>query len=362
MAHLLVWVWPRFYAGADQTCEMFHIIRERDVGLFSLIQQVVAQIPWALSEKRTPVALFEEGCCYWTPNGYAEKETVWEYYFEPVTADYPVSRIPDQIRAEIVRKTPDPKSPGFFLDENYFVSSHFGDHAKLKGKSLRIPYTWDDPDEPLRLQTGEIIRDHVRPRQYIQIKVDGFYTRHLKGRHVIGVHVRGTDAIGNDELRAHRHGSLALEKYTSAIEALLDRNPDAGIFVATDDQASLEFLAKKFPGQVESYDSLRHTAGETSGQGPKGWIMPAYVSGDRDTAARNGEEAVIEYLLLGRCQHLVHNGSGLARTVLLAVPGLEHTNTHHANRLSAHIHTLSLRKMKRFIGDCVRYIRKVTHV
>jgi hypothetical protein len=56
--------------------------------------------------------------------------------------------------------------------------------------------------------------------------------------------------------------------------------------------------------------------------------MPAYIAQDRDVAARNGEGAVVEYLLLSRCHHLVHNGSSLARTVLLNVPELPHTNTH----------------------------------
>ncbi len=48
----------------------------------------------------------------------------------------------------------------------------------------------------------------------------------------------------------------------------------------------------------------------------------------RDVAAKNGEDAVIESLLLSRCDHLVHNGSSLARTVLLHAPELPHTNTH----------------------------------
>jgi hypothetical protein len=56
--------------------------------------------------------------------------------------------------------------------------------------------------------------------------------------------------------------------------------------------------------------------------------MPAYISGDRDVAAKNGEDAVVEYLLLSRCDYLVHNGSSLARTVLLNAPELPHTNTH----------------------------------
>jgi hypothetical protein len=87
-------------------------------------------------------------------------------------------------------------------------------------------------------------------------------------------------------------------------------------------------LATAFPGRVIAYDSIRHQSGEAAGQGPTGWIMPAYIAADRDVAAKNGEDAVIEYLLLSRCDYLVHNGSSLARTVLLNAPELCHTNTH----------------------------------
>ena len=38
--------------------QKFHIICERDVGLFSLIQQVIANVPWAVKEDRVPVVYF----------------------------------------------------------------------------------------------------------------------------------------------------------------------------------------------------------------------------------------------------------------------------------------------------------------
>jgi hypothetical protein len=98
--------------------------------------------------------------------------------------------------------------------------------------------------------------------------------------------------------------------------------------VASDEQSSLDYLAKAFDHRVIAYESVRHHGGEAAGQGPTGWIMPAYIARDRDVAAKNGEDAVIEYLLLSRCHYLVHNGSSLARTVLLNAPRLPHTNTH----------------------------------
>ncbi|MDX6576096.1 MAG: hypothetical protein QOE96_2049 [Blastocatellia bacterium] len=304
-----------------------HIICERDAGLFSLIQQVIANIPWAINEARIPIVYFQGKTCYWTPNGYHDKDTVWEYYFEPVLTKYPASSIPRHIRDSISCNHPSPFEVGYFADEETFVSNHFGDHPALEGKTLSIPYLWDDPDHTLRQEANKIIRRFVRPRDYIRKKVDQFFEQHMKGHRTIGVHMRGTDAISKEEIRAHRQGSLVLSKYVAELRRLLEVQASR-IFVATDDQSSLEYLRSVFGDRVFAYDSIRHRAGDPAGKGPTGWIMPAYIVGDRDLAAKNGEEAVIEYLLLSQCDRVIHNGSGLARTVLLNVPQLPHTNTH----------------------------------
>jgi hypothetical protein len=309
--------------------QKFHIICERDVGLFSLIQQVIANVPWAVKEDRVPVVYFGENTCYWTPNGYHGGHTVWEYYFKPLIPAFPASAIPEPIRKLIHADRPSPNDVGVFLEDAFFVSRHFGDHPRLSGVTLPIPYQWDDPGDALRWRAKEIVDDFVRPRSYIRRKADEFFTRHMAAAdYVIGVHVRGTDATSKQELRDFRQGSLALPRYLEEIERLLSREPSAKILVATDDQASVDHLAGAFGSRVIAYDSVRHRGGEPAGRGPTGWIMPAYIAGDRDTAARNGEDAVIEYLLLSRCDHLIHNGSSLARTVLLNSPSLPHTNTH----------------------------------
>jgi hypothetical protein len=309
-----------------------HIICERDAGLFSLIQQVIANIPWATQEGRIPVVYFQGKTCYWTPNGYHGKDTVWEYYFEPVVSAYPASSIPSHIREIISHNHPSPFEVGYFAGDHNFVSNHFGDHPVLKGKTLSIPYLLDDPDDGLRQKANEIIRSCVRPRDYLQQKAQSFFERCMSGHFIIGVHARGTDAISKEEIRPHRQGSLVLSKYVTEIQRLLKVQPASRIFVATDDQSSLEYLRKAFGSRVCAYGSIRHESGEAAGRGPTGWIMPAYIAGDRDRAAKNGEEAVIEYLLLSACDYLVHNGSGLARTVLLNAPKLAHTNTHHGEQ------------------------------
>jgi len=214
------------------------------------------------------------------------------------------------------------------VDDHVFVSCHFGDHPQLRGATLPIPYQWDDPSEWLRKEAKAVLDRFVRPRAYILHKVTDFFARYMAGHYVVGVHARGTDATSERELREFRRGSLVLSRYCAEIGRILELQPNAKIFVASDEQSSVRHLEAAFPDRVIAYDSVRHESGEAAGQGPTGWIMPAYISGDRDVAARNGEDAVVEYLLLSRCDYLVHNGSSLARTVLLNAPKLPHTNTH----------------------------------
>lgn len=333
-----------------------HIICERDVGLFSLIQQAIAHIPWALQAGRTPAVLFEGRCCYWLPQGYHDRATVWEYYFEPLDPTCPADAIPEEIRAALAERFPKPRDVGYWLDQNTWVSNNFGDHPALNGKTLAIPYEWQDPDATTRERAAQLIKQYLRPRRYIADKVYTFYNEHMADRAVIGVQIRGTDAISSREDRAHRKDSLVLDNYRQAVEGCLLSEPDARLFVATDDQRSLDFMRDTFGERVIACDSHRNVAGEAAGRGPTGWIMPAYVARDRELAARNGEEAIIEYLLLARCDQLVHNGSSLARTVLLHNPKLPHINTHRKNRLLAHLKSFSFRKLRRTIKRALRRV------
>lgn len=324
-----------------------HLVCERDVGLFSLVQQVIAHIPWAARAGRIPIVFFEGRCCYWLPEGYRGRSTVWEYYFEALDPRHTADSIPPEVRSALAERFPDPRDVGYALNATTWVSNHFGDHARLKGRTLAIPYGWRDPDARLRERAAAVIGRHIRPRAYLAEKVEAFWDEHMAGRRVVGVHMRGTDAVSSGEGRAHRRDSLVLESYREEVGRRLTSAPDTRIFVASDDQRSLDFMIDAFGDRVVACDSYRHDSGEVAGRGPTGSLMPAYVARDRALAARNGEEAVIEYLLLARCALLVHNGSSLARTALLHNPALPHVNTHRKNKLLAHAQTFSLSKLRR---------------
>ena len=315
-----------------------YILCERDAGLFSLIQQVIAHIPAAVATGRIPIVCFGRRCAYYVDAGYQGRDTVWEYYFEPLVDGFPAAAIPAAVASAIDRSPPDPRQSGREEDGGFFVTNNFGGHRELTGLTLEIPCLWDDPGPELRAVTAPLIEQYIRPRAYILEKVERFYHDKMSRTPMIGVHMRGTDRVSGADIHASRIGSLRPDAYAAALERLLVETPDAGIFVATDAESSLDFMRAQFPGRVVAYDSIRHRSGKAAGRGPMGGLIPGYIAGSPETAAQNGEQAIIEYLLLRRCRRLVHNGSNLARTVLLAEPAMLHINTnHHRNRFLARV-------------------------
>lgn len=308
--------------------ENWHIICEKDVGLFSLVQQVISHIPLAMIHGRTPVAFYGNKCCYWTNEGYMDATNVWEYYFEPIIADQPSSKLPESIVEHINSHFPHFEYPGYYFNESAFITNNFGNHRDFKGKTLTIPHKWNDPDQELREKASKIIQKHVRPRLYINEKVNSFIDSQMKGHKVIGVHMRATDVSADNEHNIHRRGSYQFASYVEHIRKLLELWPQAKIYVATDSLKALDDLKEVFGKRVIYNSNIFHNSKELAGTGPSGWVIPGYLAEDSQKAAKNGEEAVIDYLLLSQCQHLIHNGSGLARTALLKNPNLAHTNIH----------------------------------
>ena len=303
---------------------VFHIVCERDVGLFNLFLGVITHTHWALTEGRIPIIFYGEKTCYWMPNGYRGSKTVWEYYFEPVIPEYPASQIPPYILKAIADNPPKRTELGHFVDEFAFVSNDGAWSITVDGEGLRGPATNEPSSRKIRELGSSIIRKYIRPRDYIIQKANRFFNEYLAGRYVIGVHIRGTDAVV-DPTRHIKQTCVNYRKYVRVLRQLRRKHPDALIFVASDEQASVDLIRNTFR-DVVAYDSIRHQGGEVAGRGPDGGIMPAYLTEDPDRAAQNGEEAVVEYVLLCRCNYMVHNYSSIPRAVLLAVPEMPDTN------------------------------------
>ena len=97
---------------------------------------MIAQIPWALSENRIPIVYFHDKCCYWTKEGYADQENVWEYYFESLLPSHPTSNLSHDLKEIIKKNLPNEYDIGTWVEKNIFISTHFWDHPQLKNKAI----------------------------------------------------------------------------------------------------------------------------------------------------------------------------------------------------------------------------------
>jgi Nodulation protein Z (NodZ) len=144
-----------------------------------------------------------------------------------------------------------------------------------------------------RARAAELVALHVRPVARVRDKVDTWVRERFVRAHVIGVHYRGTN----------KHQDAPRVPYEAVAAAVRTAAPAASapwkIFVATDEQAFLDFMRARFPGRLACLDMHRSTDGSPID----------VVPGDN---FRKGEQAVMDCLLLARCDHLVRTASNLS--------------------------------------------------
>lgn len=182
----------------------------------------------------------------------------WEYYCEPISFGY--------ISGEVKQ---------FDISE-YVNYAYFTERQLSRGQVFRL------------------IQKYIKIRPAIQKKVDEFFQKNLQGNYVIAVHYRGTDKQMEAPRLAYEVVALAVEEYICKHSL-----PGYKIFVASDEQSFIDYMQAQFPEKVFNY--------------------PAARSGD-DTALHvhaenpylNGEDAIIDCLVLARGDVLIRTSSNLS--------------------------------------------------
>ncbi len=142
-----------------------------------------------------------------------------------------------------------------------------------------------------RERAHELIKRYIKVKPEIEDACDEFINLNFKGYYVIGVHHRGTD-------KWKECPPVPYEVTRNAVENIINENKSrypVRIFVATDEAKFLEFMQTSFPDQVISCDFSRSTTKK-----------PLHVSDHLYSGNyQKGKEALLDCLLLSRCQILV---------------------------------------------------------
>ncbi len=160
-----------------------------------------------------------------------------------------------------------------------------------------------------RQRANELIQKYVHIKPYILHEVDQFIAEQFTNSYVIGVHYRGTDKVA---LEVNR---LSFESMAEAIQETIqtipiDQQNNYRIFIATDEQAFLDYITQRFSCPVVYTNAFRSSNGL------------AVHSQTSDSNYQKGKEALIDCLLLSRCNFLIRTESNLSRAAEFFNPSL----------------------------------------
>lgn len=159
------------------------------------------------------------------------------------------------------------------------------------------------------IRAHELIKRYIRIKKPIQNKIDAFYLKHMDGFYMIGVHYRGTD-------KTREAPAVSYETVSDIVHSQLQNRPSDipfKIFIATDDQNFLEHMQKIYGQMICSIDALRsrdNNAVHTN----------ALHTNQELSNYKKGEDALIDCMLLSKCDLLIKMASNLSDTSLMFNP------------------------------------------
>jgi hypothetical protein len=227
----------------------------RNMGMFAAALEILGQL--LIYETQDPVKIEGLLVDFGTYGLYYDPEhgpNWWNYFFEPV-------RVGEWEKAISLNK------------KDYF-------QAFKKRKQLT------------RIQAAELVKKYIRVKKHFLEKVEEFVSRHFDDVYVIGVHYRGTD-------KRREAPRVSYEEIFQAIVDHLPKNREWRIFAATDEQPFLEEINRAFPGSIIACEAHRS-------------INEKGIHFCRENPYAVGEEALMDALLLSRCDLLIRTSSNLS--------------------------------------------------
>jgi len=146
-----------------------------------------------------------------------------------------------------------------------------------------------------REAAAAVIDRYIKLRPGIRQVVDRYVGEHWRDGFVIGIHYRGTD-------KSEDAPRVPYERVATVVRESIHRagNARCRLFLATDEQAFLDFMRSRFPSELLFREMFRSVDGR-----------PTDVV-NADGNYKKGEDALVDCLLLSRSHHLIRTASNLS--------------------------------------------------
>lgn len=146
-----------------------------------------------------------------------------------------------------------------------------------------------------RCDNFNLIQKYIRLKPHILQKAESFFDSNFNNYHVIGVHYRGTDKDSEAPRVSYEATGVVIQEYIQSL-----KNENWKIFIATDEIDFLNYLTMLFPEKV----CFNAQAFRSKSKLP---IHSSYPN-----PYQGGEEAIIDCLLLSKCNILIRTSSNLS--------------------------------------------------
>lgn len=155
-----------------------------------------------------------------------------------------------------------------------------------------------------RYQAAQLIKEFIRVKEPIKEKARAFRQKNF-GAFTIGIHYRGTD-------KSREAPRVTYEEVTKAIKEFVQKRQLTSykIFIATDEQPFISYMVQQFHDQVVYCNHFR-----SKNKHP--------IHYGNNNKYQSGKEALIDCLLLSRCNVLIRTQSNLSSMAANINPSLE---------------------------------------
>ena len=299
------------------------VIKERDVGFFSLFLQVVNTL-MAVKEANLQ-------CRIWVDFGhkqaYYQGSNTWLQCFEPDGLEAPedakLFKVRQAFETEVeegdisnwdVQGAVFQVTPELFWTGSYYPILTHGEHqGHISHEAV--------PTLEQREKAADIIARMIRPRAALEQSLAPFVEKHLSGKYVIAAQYRGTDAKQDS-----RRNLPGYREIWAAIESTLDslgpiQRENAALLLASDEQRFINETHERFPHAV-CFDGFRARDDEHAERkdGPAGKSLPGFVLDDSAAALHS---VIYDYLLLCKADVLIHPITSVSHAALLTNPAIK---------------------------------------
>jgi hypothetical protein len=287
-------------------------INHERAGFFAYFIFVLNQLRYCEKHNLFPVVYFGErsgiGFNKYFDPGHGDN--MWDYYFDPV-AGYTYKDI-----CEMVDNPANPLKEEDIIElgggDLWYL--HKEDPESIYGYTYGVYKSKEEFDgagyNKQRRKASYFVDKYIKVKSHITEKVKEFYEKNMAGHNVLGIHLRGTDK-GSAKASSNVMRVIGPEAYVKEIDKYSEKNPGCKIFVATDQEQYLEFMENKYGDRVISYDAIRSHNQKN----------PFQVDDGKNY--KKGEDALIDCLLLSKCNFFLKCTSHLGETALYFNPKLK---------------------------------------